>query len=78
MSTKCCLVQQCINSHLQISGWRQTYYRRGQQAAYYRNSSSTDALKWGVMGGAVWKVLEGGAVMVGVPDGNGWSKGDYW
>ena len=54
------------------SGWRQTYYRRGVQVGYYRDISACGCyLEFGTVGGRVWRVLDGKAMMVGDTDSQG-------
>jgi hypothetical protein len=42
------------------------------QVGYYRELGPLGSLEWGLVGGPVWRVVEGGALMVGGVEGGRW------
>ena len=48
-----------------VTGWRQTFYRRGLQVGYYRDVSPCgNILEFGVVGSVAWRLTEGGSLVI--------------
>ena len=61
-----------VTETYQETGWRQSYYQAGTRLGYYREISPCGSgLEFGVLGGPVWRQLEGGALLVGRKDAEG-------
>ena len=61
-----------VTETYQETGWRQTFYQAGVRVGYYRDISPCGSyVEFGVVGGPVWRLLEGGALLIGRSDGEG-------
>ena len=61
-----------VTETYQETGWRQTFYQAGTRVGYYRDLSPCGkALEFGVVGGPVWRLLDGGALLTGRKDSEG-------
>ena len=48
-----------------VTGWRQTFYRRGLQVGYYRDVSPCgNIIEFGVVGSVAWRLTEGGSMVI--------------
>ena len=48
-----------------VTGWRQTFYRRGLQVGYFRDVSPCGRiLEFGVVGSVVWRLAEGESLVI--------------
>ena len=48
-----------------LTGWRQTFYRRGLQVGYFRDVSPCgNILEFGVVGSVAWRLTEGGSLVI--------------